>query len=266
MDSATQAAPQPKRSSRVLPALLLVVVALAALAGVVMMTGGIEATTKLVMNVFAPPPAGAPVASVAATPAVTIDTELGKRMYVEQIESQNNLARLRDGKIASFTVDRVETSGPAATVAITAKFVDGTKAGGVMLFVQKSGVWYFASITGLRSATTGGLADAVGDAVAMEDSETVTEEFKEAGVVTPDPDVMRTLIDQQGANQAIVRALLGGDYLSAEIATPVKGAGTVSLPVKLARKAGGTDTATVVLVTKRVEGKDRVFLTTFKKD
>jgi hypothetical protein len=271
MDGAISTADEPKRASnKVTLAVLVFVLAVALFGAAFYYAGGMELVQPLIGGLVSPSGTGAPAASTPASapvspPTATFDPALGKRMYVEQIESQSSLQRLAAGEIKGITVDRVDAGSDVAIVSITARFTDGTKAAGAMKLVKRDGLWFFFALTGMRSGATGGLADSVNKAAQMESSQTIENEFKRAGIVEPDAGVIKTLFEQQSANQEMFEDLLAGTYTAYELGKPTIGAGTVSIPVKILEKSGAASTGRIVLIKKTVEGKDRVFLTKFAK-
>lgn len=277
MDGAESTATAPKRSSsKVLLAVLVFVLALAAFGAAFYFAGGLELVQPLIQGLTSATispsaPAAAPgaspsaTASPAATGSASPDPELGKRMYVEQIESQANLERLAAGEITKIAVGKVDLQGGTAIVSITAFFDDKTKAAGALRLGKIGPSWFLFSMSGMRDDATGGMADSVNKSTTLEASETLAVEFQQAGITAADGDVVKALFEQQSANQEIVKDLLAGEYTAYELGKPKVGAGTVSVPVKIATKSGASVNGAIVLIRKTVEGKDRIFLTKFSK-
>ncbi len=254
--------------ARVVLAVIGLAAAIGLFAAALFYAGGIDYVSELLAGISGPASgansAGSPP-SVEATLPPGVDQELAQRMYVEQIESGESLRLLSEGKFASFRVLEVTTEQDLADVAVNAKLVDGTSAPGIMRFVKRGGKWYFFAISGLRAGPTGGLADKVAASAALEASENVASELSEAGITAIDQDVLETVLSQQVANQDIVTGIVDGTFSAIAIGKPVRGAGTVSLPVRLT----GGDSAPVkgkaILVFKTIDGESRTFLTTFSR-
>lgn len=270
MDGAISTADEPKRkSSKVTLAVLVFVLALVIFGAAFYYAGGMELVQPLLGGLLSPSGTGTPAASTPASASVSslptgVDTDMIKRMYVEQIESAVNIEHLAAGQFKSITIDKVVTSGDTdADVAITAELKDGTKAGGVIQVVKRGGNWYFFSITGLGNA--GGFSSSINTASSKETSEALASEASEAGVKTFDADVMSTIANQQAANQEIMTGLVDGSVTKLVFGAPQAGSGTVSLPITVSGPKGAAYEGSALLVTKTVDGKDRTFITTFKK-
>jgi Domain of unknown function (DUF4878) len=271
MDGAISTADERKRkSSKVTLAVLVFVLALVIFGAAFYYAGGMELVQPLLGGgLVSPSGTGTPAASTPASASVNslpagVDTNMIKRMYVEQIESASNIERLAAGQFKSITIDKVVMRGDSdADVAITAELKDGTKAGGVIQVVKRGGNWYFFSITGLGN--TGGLSASINTAQSMETSEALASEASEAGVKTFDEDVMATMASQQAANQEIVAGFVDGSVTKLVFGSPQAGAGTVSLPITASGPKSAAYEGSALLVTKTVDGVQRTFLTTFKK-
>jgi hypothetical protein len=274
MDGATSATPvrEPKRSTKTVVALALFLLAIGLAVAAVYASGGVSYLADVASKIGSGTLFGAaPVASTVPTTTAGADSsatafgdEAAKRVYVEQIESQVNLERLASGDIASISVKNVSAGDTRTVVNIQAKMADGTNAAGAIVFVKQGSLWYLVSLTGLRDTSTGGLADSVGAAKQVEPSATVAAEFAAAGVKVPDPDVLRAITEQQVLNQPLVSSLLSGEYTQYVFGKPSAGSGTVTIPITI-KGTGESDTsATAIMIRKKVEGQDRIFLTTMK--
>jgi hypothetical protein len=261
----------PKRTSnRVTRAVLVVVLALAIFGAAFYYAGGMEFVQSLLGGSPSKPGVGTPAASQPASASASrsidaADLTAAKIVYAEQIESQVNIGRLAAGDITRFTVDKVDVRANEALVSITATFKDKTKAAGAMRFVKAGDLWYFTTITGLRSAKTGGFADSVSSGSAIAPTMSADEKLAAVGVKEPDAGVLATIAEQQKLNQSIVTALLAGEYKTYELGKPETGASTFTIPVTIGGPKESGVKASIVLISKNVEGKDRIFITTFKK-
>jgi hypothetical protein len=251
----------PKRTSnRVTRAVLVVVLALAIFGAAFYYAGGMEFVQSLLGGSPSKPGVGTPAASQPASASASrsidaADLTAAKIVYAEQIESQVNIGRLAAGDITRFTVDKVDVRANE----------DKTKAAGAMRFVKAGDLWYFTTITGLRSAKTGGFADSVSSGSAIAPTMSADEKLAAVGVKEPDAGVLATIAEQQKLNQSIVTALLAGEYKTYELGKPETGASTFTIPVTIGGPKESGVKASIVLISKNVEGKDRIFITTFKK-
>lgn len=260
------------RPSRVLVFLLFVVVvaALGAFVWALFFAGGLDAITGVYQKYAAGNPAvKSPSVSVATSDtAVRITKEqlaAAKYVYAEQIESQENLDMLADGDVRSVDIDSVDVNQDAALVNLTVHFEDGTSALSGIRFLRVDGVWYFRTITGLRSEKTGGDADAVGLGRVVAQPIDPDTKLAQVGVVAPDEGVLRTLATQQLASQPVFRDLMAGEYERYTLGKPVVGPDTFTIPVVIMGSKESTISAEIVLIAKTVESHDRLFLTTFRR-
>lgn len=187
-------------------------------------------------------------------------------MYIEQIQSAAQIARLASGQAIEFSIDKVEAKSPTETwVAITATFTtEPTPMKGVMAFSKAGANWYFLwiqDLTGASQTATGLLTTRK----LTEPTQSTDEKFAQAGVKTLDQAVVDTILGSQAANQALVAGILDGTYKTIALAKPVQGPGTITIPVT-ATGASGTVKGSVTLVTKQIDGKDRTFVASFKKE
>jgi hypothetical protein len=261
----------PKRSHKVLVAVLTFVLAVAVFGAVFVYAGGMDLVKPLLGGSPSAPAGGQPAASAPATRTATTSTgaaelEVATLAYAEQIESQTNISLLASGGIKSFAVEKLDVQPSVALVTITAQFRDGTSAQGALRFVKSGETWYFTMITGLRGTETGGLADSVRKGSAIPAAESTEEKVVIAGVGTPDQGVLDTIITQQKLNQAAIRALLAGKYKNCELGKPVAGPSTFTIPITMSSPGESPVKASIVLVAKTVGGKDRIFIASFKRE
>jgi hypothetical protein len=267
-----------KKRTSPLVALLALVAALGVFGAAFVYAGGVDYVNKLMGSAPAAP-SGTPARPLAsATPPTTQPTQsttqpatsdvpsaLGKRMYIEQIESAPQISRLRDGLTTMFTVDAVDKrSGTETWVAITAQFATEPRTmKGVMAFTSVGGRHYFLwiqDLTGAASTPQGLMATKK----LTEPTEPTAEEFAEAGVTTVDQGVLGTVIASQAANQSLVAGLLDGGYKTVTLSAPITGPGTVTIPIKASGGSKPEASGSVKLVTKTIDGKDRTFVASFE--
>jgi hypothetical protein len=258
-------------ASHVRRSVLLLLLALLAFGAALWYVGGIDYVKGLL--------GGSPTAPSKVTSAKTgattvgrpagVDEVLAKRMYVEQIESSKNLAKMAQGNVSRFVINGVDTTDTTATVSLNAFFKDGTSAPGVMYLVKRSGSWYFLAIGGMNLPNASGLASGVGTAGTTELAESnmadSEEGLRQAGIKTYDMGVINSMLSQQASNQPVLTAVVAGAYTTLELGAPSSGAGTISVPVTLGGKSGAPVTGQLVFITKTIDGHEFTFLTTLKK-
>lgn len=251
----------PKAGNRVLLALFFLLLALGLFGGVFRYVGGVEGVKTLLAGTGTNPD------STAARPSISpVALDAAKYMYAEQVQSQDDLRSLVAGKMTSFTVDAVNAGKDSAIVPITAYFRDHTQAPGALKFVRRGGAWYFVSLSGLRPSTTSGFADVVAAGKSIDPSGTASQRFANLVVSETQRGVLRTLAEQQTANQPVLRDLLSGEYKRYEVGRPVKGSNTYTIPVTVVAADETTTAARIVVITAHVEGTKSLFISTFERD
>jgi hypothetical protein len=256
------------RSGGLLIWFLVLLLAVGLLVAAYFYAGGIGALQSL-LNGGRVAPAGtssAPAASVPASSTPADAMAAAKIAYAEQIESQQNISRLAKGNIAWFSVDGVKKTSDAAIVRITAHFRDGTSAPGEMRVVKSGDLWFLTTVTGLRPSQTGGLADATNAARSIAPSVTPDQKLAEVGVTHPDAAVLNALAEQELVNQPTVKALLAGEYQRYDLGAPVAGENTFTLPIVMRGKGEAATNGKIIVISQNVEGSNKLFITTFKRD
>ncbi len=82
--------------------------------------------------------------------------EFALRIWQEQIDSQANIMRLVSDEVARIVITNVTQDGDEAVLDITAEFRDDTSAPGKLGMRKFGENWYFAYVSGMRDADTGG--------------------------------------------------------------------------------------------------------------
>jgi hypothetical protein len=230
-----------KRPVPIVVWLVILLIAGGALAAAVMWSGGVSETLKLiglgslVGSSSQPPsstpgnkPAGAPVSGV-ATGSVTatvgaaatgpaLPAPARAAMYRQQLQSQTNIGKLVNNKIASLTMGTPTESASRATVPVRVKFRNGSTESGVMTLKKYNDLWYFFSLT----AAGEGSVDYPG---------------------AFDSSVVKVITAQQsteGNQTMITDGILGGGYKTARVTSVSKGSGTATVKVSL---DGGSEPA-----------------------
>jgi ABC-type amino acid transport substrate-binding protein len=276
-----------KSGARPALAALVLVVAIAAFAAAFWYVGGLDYVSGVVgvdlaamlgLGSSGAPgglPGSVPATSTPSTSATgtasagkptDVPDALAKRMYIEQIESAPQIERLASGKTTAFTIDKVETKSPTETwIAITVDFTTEPKVmKGVMALSKAGANWYFLWIQDLTGAakTAEGLLTTP---KLTEPTEPTAEEYDEAGITTVDQAIIDAVLTSQAANQALVAGLVDGTYTSIALTAPVTGPGTLTIPVTATGPKAAATQGSVTLITKRIDGKDRTFVASFKK-
>lgn len=258
--------------SKVLLGGLVLVLAIVLFGAAFVYAGGVDIVQKLLGGGAtttaskSTPPATSNKPSTPAAPAAgTIPSgvmeDFGKRMYVEQVESQKNIKLLAAGDITSFSVDSVKAETDRTIVNITAYFKDGTRAPGEVVLKQDNKQYYVSAIRGLRTSATSGFADST--AMNTDKEGSLADEMSAAGIKSFDQPLLATLLSEQKSNQAIVTGIVDGTYTRCTLGAPVAGAKTITIPFELTGKQ--TTKAQVGLIEKTIDGKDYTFISSFKK-
>ena len=219
-----------KRS--VAPIVWLVVLMAAALAfgATVVWAGGINEALSMVglgssTNSAVPAKASGGSGSIASTSTPdskaaddVLPPAASEAMYLEQLESQANIARLVNDEIESLTFGDPDESARSADVPVTVKLRTGSSVAGSMKLKSEDGIWYFFS---LKSNEGGG--------------------GKSAQAESADPAVVSAITEQQAsaANQEMIKdGILGGGYKTARVTGVTKGSGTATVNLAL---SGGSE-------------------------
>ncbi len=250
-----------KKTSPVLIWLLVVALAGGAFAAAVMYVGGFGAVMDMLgVGGGAQPPASSaasatttssvsptatPPAQAEGTLAPGVPVEAQRRMYGEQIESQEMITELAAGTIASLDVGTPKVDGDKAVVPVTANLDDGSTVDGTLVLRRYNGVWYFFSITRFeKDPETANLPDDYNkDVVAVITSEQAK------------PDMQEMITD----------GLLGGGYTTVVVKDTTQGAGTSAVNVTL---TGGTEADSAgrfILIQEDQGGVPYWFITGFEK-
>lgn len=255
-----------KLKPKPLLAALVLVAAIGLFAAAIFYAGGMDYVNQLLGNTGrgqvgrpAPKP-GATAPSYTGVPAA-----VERRMYIEQIESAPRIARLANGEGTEITFNAVASKTASETwIAVTAKFnKEPTSIDGVMAFERVAANWYFMWLQEYPGAGEVG-ADYLTQLPLHEPYDPTNEEYAEFNITTVDQGVIDAVILSQSADQALVKGILDGTYTSLKLDTPEKGVGTIRIPVTLTGSAGEVKGA-ITLLTKEIDGKDRTFVASFKK-
>jgi hypothetical protein len=250
-----------KRSYSGLIWLLVVVLVAAAFAGAVFWAGGPDSVMRTISATFAgflpgggassgkpaaAPSAGSVAASAPASAEATgsdeasaplsgLPLEAQQRMYIGQLDSQDEIKALIENRLRAIRVNgTVTSSDTSARVPVLVTYRNGQTASGAMLFSRYNSLWYFegfemSSPTGTEIPTTS---------------------------ATFDSDVVKVLTAQQATaeNQALIGdGLIGGGYTKATVLGVTKGAGTATVHMQF---SGGTEPETAGRVVVCIQKRD----------
>jgi hypothetical protein len=270
------------KSNKTLFAGVLVFVLLVAFATAFYFLGGVDLVASAVNGLLgggtatvAPPaPSTAAPSQAATTPASAsnttssglvlppgVDEAFAKRMYVEQLESQANIAKLVSGNVSMFTLGARSSVPGGREIATTVTFTDKTKASGVLGLAQKQGRWYFVFISGKRGTSTGGEADTV----AQDGVDTFGSNPTPLNNKPVDTDVLNTVLAEQLKSQDVFNAMLGGSYNRISIDKVTPGEGTATLEITLTGQKSAAMKGRVLCISKDIDGTKTWFITSFTK-
>lgn len=194
----------------------------------------------------------------AVLPEPTMTQEFALRLWQEQVDSQATIGRLVEGDITRIDVESITTTTVDAQLGIRAFFADGSAASGVLGMRSFGDHWYFAYLSGTRSAEDTGLANTVraGTGEPPEGALPVTS--------TVDFKMLNVILAQQKASSSILEEYPSGRVRSIDIGEPRRGLGTVTVPLTM-REDHETATADLILIGQDIGGTTRWFITRFAK-
>jgi hypothetical protein len=191
-----------------------------------------------------------------------VTEDFAQRAFIEQLESQRNIAKLVDGKVAKLDLGKVATKDDGTEVECRVTFKDKTSGPGVLGLSQVDGKWYFLFVRGTRPGETDGEADSV--ATNTVDG-FVTHDGTSFDDATVDKSVVKTMFAEQAKNQGVVKGIADGTITSIAVGGVKKSVGTATLDLTLTAKDGKTSKGQLVVIQKEIDGTDRWFITSFKK-
>lgn len=229
----------------------------------------IVATFAIPYFFWTQPKVDAPVRTAAPKPALKLPKDVSQkfalRVFLEQVESQDNLGRLVDGELTSISADNVVQTDDGAIVYVTARFSDGTSGPGYLRLVKKDSGWYYASVAGGNEAAAG-LSSTVSDGKESDVQRTDDEVIEHVGSTVFDSGVITAIISQSKKNSSLAKDLVAGEISSINFGKPKSGAGTVTLPATIDYRTGADRKGQTVLVAKTIDGRQYYFMTTLKTD
>lgn len=200
-----------------------------------------EEPTSTEPTVTAPAPAPEADEPPAVQPAATPPGgQQVARMYWEQVDSQQQINKLVNGEISSFSLGTPNVGAQVASVGVSVSYKAGGSLGGSLVMRKYGTAWYFSSIT----ASGGG-------------GTTAQRRPADQGVVS-------TLVSQQATNQNVILGFLDGGYKRVTVNSVSKGSGTATINVTLDGGTRPRSAAQIVAVSKNIDGTKYWFVTTFR--
>jgi hypothetical protein len=172
---------------------------------------------------------------------VQLSQRYGRIALAEQIASQTNISKLAAGRVTAIDIDSSARSGSRWVAQVGARFKDGTYGAGELVLTNYEGFWYFTSMTGKRSGTTGGDADTVNDSgVGGTPLELATDKA-----------LIEILAQQGRVNQRAYKDMVAGRWDRLDITSVARGLSTTTLKVSLHRVDGsGSDAGSIGMLRK----------------
>lgn len=175
-----------------------------------------------------------------------MDDRYALQLWQEQVDSQYMIGRLVNGDIKSLSITDVETSSAEATISISARVADGTTVSGILGFRRFGDAWYIAYVS------------------RRNDYRVMAESDELPDVSSIDVPLMNTILEQQGASQAVFKEYLAGGVYSIDLTGIRKGASTVSIDATM-NENHGKGLARIVAIRRVHDGKTLWFLARFVK-
>ncbi len=246
-----------RRLGRVIAAAVALVAAAVVFAFALMYAGGLGAVTGLLgtlgLNVDGAPPADSvkvpasvtttrvPAGGAADTATVRLPEAALRRMFYEQIASQQTISELLDNKWKRFEYRTIEVDGDVARVRVTGEYRQGGSLESVLVLHKYGGKWYFHTIT-----------------AAIHEQLLPTEPKY-------DPKVMKAIVAAQYGRQDALEEILDGTHNRFEVLRVTKGAGTktvVGIQTGTEQDKARTE---IVALSKVIDGERYWFLAGFRQ-
>ncbi len=216
------------------------------------------------------PDVDAPVHTAAPKPSLNLPPGVSQtfamRMYLEQIQSEDNFQRLVDGELSSISAEAVEKTEDGARVRITAHFADGSSGPGYLRLVKAKSGWYYASVAGTNDSKEENFASAVSDGDESDVDQSDADAVAHSGVTAFDSGVINAILSQSQKNSALAEDLVAGKVTEIVFGEPQHGAGTVTIPAAVKYRQGSDRTGQAVLISKQIDGRQLYFMTTLRME
>lgn len=214
--------PSTSRSSVALAG-VLVVLALAAFGAAFYLFDGagiVLDAYETAVAALSPQPTPAPQAPPKSQEATLVlpagmPPEFALRLWQEQVDSQDMIARLRDGDVASLKVISVQKSGDEAKLNVVVTLKDGSSAPGVIGFRRFGDQYFVAYATSDRGRLAGAPES---DLPAIEDV---------------DLELLSTILAEQVKSQANIAEYLGGQVKQVNVEAVKPGPNTATVEVEM---------------------------------
>jgi hypothetical protein len=245
----------------------LLVLALALFAGVFFWLGGIDGVRALLNNKpdAATTPASPAASAPASAPVVPSVPDAARLAYAEQIESQSMIGHLAAGDVTSMELLSAESGETTAVAQARVRLIDGSQVQGSVRLIKSGNMWYFVTLTRTGGSVKTSGTDEPAERVLATTTAEVDAKLAAVGVKTPDQGILDTIVEQQKANQSALREVASGKRVRYDFGKVVKGPQTFTIPVTN-HAEGAAHPGRIVIISKNVEGIDRLFVTTLKYD
>lgn len=183
--------------------------------------------------------------------------EFALGLWQHQVASQVNILKLLDREISEFRLTDVTGSSDEVAVVIDATFADGTSAPGELQMTKLGGKWFVSNVRGLRTESTGGMADSVGPAGQEPELPPVT-------LQDVDIEVLNAVIAAQADSQDVLSDFAEGDARRVVINDVSRGPNTATMQVTVFLD-GDSYPAEVVFLTAESDGETLWFIAGLNK-
>ena len=192
-------------------------------------------------------PASSPGASAPSAPSggvtpvsgVQVPAEAKERMYWEQVDSQEQIAKLVSGKITSFSLAPQSATASEARLRVSTQ--GESPISGTAVVRKYDGAWFFSSIARDGNASLG-----------------------PAGR-RGDTSVTSTIVEQQATSQDVISAFVDGGYRTVKVNNVSMGSGTATLDVECGGGTKSRRAGQIVCISKDISGQKHWFLTSFRE-
>lgn len=175
-----------------------------------------------------------------------VDQDLAFRMYTEQVDSADSIARLVAGDFSSMRVERREVTSPTATLHVVLTDKKKLEYKGVVILDRGGDKWYFRTITSV--------ADFEASEAAAEDTPLIEQ---------PDMGVLNTILKEQTDNSATLSKIVDGTYTEVKLFKPKEGFRSVTIPVTFSGPATKQAKGEVTCIERTEQGREMWFVASF---
>ncbi len=176
---------------------------------------------------------------VTAATGVNVPADAREKMYWEQVDSQEQIAKLISGKITSFAFAPQAATSTEARLAVSTS--GDAPVSGTAVLRSYDSAWFFSSITRDGHTSRG------------------------ASGRRADTAVVDAIVKQQASSQAVIASFVDGGYRTVRVNNVSMGAGTATLDVEFTGGAKTRSAGQIVCISKDINGVKHWFLTSFRE-